>query len=325
MTVLSVAFANAPVGADAVGGAERILSDLDRALVEQGHVSLVAACEGSKAAGELFTGAIQAVIDRALASRRVDLIHLHGLDFHQWQWPAEIPAVVTLHLPIDWYPPDIWRRYTPGTTFVCVSETQRRSCPPELRDCPVIVNGVEAPAYAAAATREFALVLGRICPEKNQHAALEAAALAGIPALLGGQVFPYAAHEAYFREQIEPLLAPGRAEFLGPLTHARKWELLSRARCLLHPTQAPETSSLVAMEALAAGAPVIAYPSGALAEIVEHGVTGFLVHNVKEMAEAIARTNEISPGACREAASKRFAARRMIREYLDLYRRLTHG
>jgi glycosyltransferase involved in cell wall biosynthesis len=209
-----------------------------------------------------------------------------------------------------------------------VSETQRRSCPPELRDSPVILNGVALPACLESKS-DFALTLGRICPEKNQHEALEAGSLAGVRVLLGGQVFPYQDHRTYFYERIVPLLNGHDSgmlhEFLGPLAPLRKQQLLGAARCLLHPTLAPESSSLVAMEALAAGTPVIAYPSGALPEIVDDGVTGFLVHNVEEMASAMNRVDEIRPEDCRDVARQRFSRERMIQDYFQLYSVMTEG
>jgi glycosyltransferase involved in cell wall biosynthesis len=103
---------------------------------------------------------------------------------------------------------------------------------------------------------------------------------------------------------------------------ARKRRLLSAARCLLVPSLAPETSSLVAMEALACGTPVVAFASGALAEIVEPGVTGFLAGSVDEMAEAIRRCGQIDPSACRRVARERFSLREMTDAYLSLYSRL---
>lgn len=338
LTVLSIAYPFAPTRPNAVGGAERILSDLDAALVERGHVSLIAACEGSNPAGELFaahvpegeideaarrtaTSNLQAAIDRARETRRIDLIHMHGFDFHQYRLPENVPALVTLHLPPSWYPAEIWRRYAGRVAFQFVSESQRGSAPPEFRDAPVIANGVSAPALAHVRKRDFAVAMGRICPEKNQHAALEAAARAGVRVLLAGHVFPYAEHVTYFHEKVEPLLSRGGNRFLGPLAPQGKWRVLASARCLLHPTLAPETSSLVAIEALAAGTPVIAYPSGALPEIVEHGVNGFLAAGVEEMAAAIANCDRIQPEACRRTAH-RFSLDRMVRSYFALYEKL---
>jgi glycosyltransferase involved in cell wall biosynthesis len=343
LTVLSVAYPFAPVGEDAVGGSEQILSVLDSALVAQGHTSLVAACEGSETAGKLFpvpllegelleepqrrwyTEQLKAAIERALLLHRVDLVHMHGLDFFEYELPAGVPVVVTLHLPVAWYGAERLKRLRARVQMCCVSESQRRTCPPELSDVPVVENGVALPDWRADESKgDYALVLGRVCPEKNVHAALEAGTQAKTRVLVGGRVFPYREHQEYFEEKVEPLLnqrgAGVRHEFLGQVGAAERQELLMHAKCLLHPTLAPETSSLVAMEALAAGTPVIAYRSGALTEIVEHGVTGFLVDNVEEMAEAIRRVDAISPEVCRKAAEQRFRKERMVEKYFVLYR-----
>ena len=340
MTVLSVAFPFAPVGPCGVGGAERILAELDAALVAEGQRSLVVACAGSLVAGELFAAPMperalisesdrrwhrwrfQAAIDRALSKYRVDLIHMHGMDFDQHVLPPDIPVLVTLHVPVEWYTPHVWETFAGRFQFQCVSESLRRSGAKVLGNVPVIENGVPLPTVRLDREREqFALALGRICPEKNVHEALEAGTLAGTQVLVGGHVFPYREHSEYFHEKVEPQLVQNGAmhRFLGPIESERRQRLLARAKCLLHPTLAPETSSLVAMEALAVGTPVIAYPSGALREIVEDGVTGFLVNSKEEMADAIRRVHQIRPEACRAAAETRFSRERMVREYFDLY------
>lgn len=343
LTVLSVAYPFAPVGVDAVGGSEQILSVLDHALSAAGHTSLVAACEGSQTAGRLFpvpllkeevlnppqrkwyTAQLKAAIDRALLLHRVDLVHMHGLDFFEYDLPPEISVLVTLHLPIAWYGTERLSRLRARVRMCCVSASQRRTCPPELDDVPVVENGVALLPWTPGEPRgDYALVLGRICPEKNVHAALQAGTRARIRVLVGGRVFPYREHQGYFEKSLKPLLdqpALGVThEFLGQVGTQQRQALLARAKCLLHPTLAPETSSLVAMEALAAGTPVIAYRSGALPDIVEHGVTGFLVENVEEMAEAIRKLPAISPEACRRAAERRFPQERMVEKYFDLYR-----
>jgi glycosyltransferase involved in cell wall biosynthesis len=340
LTVLSVAFPFAPVGPCGVGGAERILAELDAALVAAGHRSLVVACAGSLVAGELFAAPMperalvsesdrnwhrwrfQAAIDRALSKHKVDLIHMHGMDFDQHVLPPGIPMLVTLHVPCEWHRPEVLEAYAGRVQFQAVSAFQRRSTPKLLGDIPVIENGVGLPAIRLDRERDdFALALGRICPEKNLHEALAAGTKAGTRVLIGGHVFPYREHSDYFEDKVQPLLngEPVAHRFLGALETERRQRLLARAKCLLHPTLAPETSSLVAMEALAVGTPVIAYRSGALPEIVEDGVTGFLVDNVDEMADAIGRVHEIRPENCRAAAEKRFSRDRMTREYLDLY------
>jgi hypothetical protein len=137
LTVLSVAYPFAPVGPAAVGGAEQILSRLDRALVEAGHASLVLAGEGSEVAGELIAmpaecGCIdeaarerawmrhRRAIAQALARHRVDLVHMHGVDFHAYLPATSLPILVTLHLPLACYPAEVLRRAPRNLRFHCV-------------------------------------------------------------------------------------------------------------------------------------------------------------------------------------------------------------
>jgi len=344
LTVLTVAYPFAPVRNDAVGGAEQIASMLDAAIVTAGHRSIVAACEGSCTLGELFAGCtlrmtlleetasrrfriqFQEALDRALATRKIDVIHMHGFDFHQYSLPENIPIIVTLHLPLDWYPDKIWNRNIEQIHFCCVSDSQHKMAPKHSGPITVIPNGVTIPFIDEVEFTfepdDVAVAMGRICPEKNLHEALQAATLARTPLLLAGRVYPYPEHIDYFERKIKPGLdvcAGPRHQFLGPLSAAGRFRLLSRAKCLLNPTLAPETSSLVTMEALAAGCPVIAYRSGALTEIVEPGVTGFLVDSVDEMAAAIHNVGVISRNACRSKAVRSFGKDRMIHSYLKLY------
>jgi glycosyltransferase involved in cell wall biosynthesis len=151
--------------------------------------------------------------------------------------------------------------------------------------------------------------------------ALRAAHEARVGLLLAGASFPFDEHRRYFESQIAPLLDRDR-RFIGAVGWRRKSILLAQARCVLVPSRAPETGSLVAMEALACGTPVVAFPAGALPSIVEHGRTGFIVSDVHEMAEAIRRCDAIRPEHCRRAAEERFSAAIMVRRYLAVYRRL---
>lgn len=336
LTVLSVAYPLAPVGPDSVGGAEQVLARLDAALVEAGHRSLVTAAEGSIVAGTLLPtplpdgpldeaararahAAHRRAIRDALARWPVDLVHLHGVDFHAYLPPTGVPALATLHLPLAWYPPEALRPTRPDTWLHPVSAAQRRAGPPDLPLLPAIGNGVDVDRLRARhARRRFALALGRVCPEKGFHLALDAARRAGVPLLLGGTVYRYAAHERHFRDEIVPRLDRER-RFLGPVGFARKRRILTAARCLLVPSLVEETGSLVAMEALACGTPVVAFPRGALADVVEHGVTGYLVEDERGMADAIHAADRIDPEACRDAARYRFSAARMAERYLNLY------
>ena len=339
LTILNVAYPFAPVGPDAVGGAEQILTQLDEALTQAGHRSVVLACEGSSAKGALVsvprpTGVFDDTligkthdqyrrsIQNCIEEWPLDLIHLHGVDFYDYLLPDAVPVLVTLHLPPHWYPSKIFRLERPQTYLHCVSASQRRACPACPKLLPEIENGVlVSNCDRLQAKRNLVVSIGRICPEKGFHIALNAAKRANIPMMLAGQVFPYESHEKYFQSEILPRLGSTR-QFIGPVGPNEKQNLLGSARCVLVPSLVPETSSLVAMEALASGTPVVAFPAGALADIVEHGKTGFLVHDEHEMSQAIEASRELNSEVCRQAARERFAQGAMIGKYLALYKRL---
>lgn len=337
LTVLNVAFPLAPVRPDTAGGAEQVLLQMDSALVHTGHRSIVLACEGSEVAGTLIkvpAGCAPfndhahrraqkqhaAAIKDALCSQRIDVVHMHGLDFHTYLPPAGRPVLVTLHLPLELYPPEALSPPRPNTWLHCVSAAQHAARPRNAAFLPPISNGVALSPAGSRNSGDFALYLGRICPEKGVHLAIEAAKRAHVPLVVAGAVFPYETHMRYFREEIAPRLDSER-RFIGSIGPSERDSLLSRARCLLLPSLIEETSSLVAREALAAGTPVIAFPRRALLEILNHGHNGFVVDCVEQMADGISAAASINPDACRRTASQ-FPLARMIDEYFALYRRL---
>jgi glycosyltransferase involved in cell wall biosynthesis len=307
--------------------------------VEAGHRSIVIACEGSSVRGELHAiesasgviddatrerthAAVRSAIANVIARTAIDVIHLHGIDFAKYL-PQEGPRVLaTLHLPPSWYPRDAIAPTRPRTWVHCVSREQAAACPPSDRLLEPIENGVEVERFAMRPRwRRGVVALGRICPEKGFHFALDAAHRADVALTLGGAVFGYDAHVRYFREEIRPRL-DARRRFVGPLRFRRKRRLLASSCCLLAPSVAPETSSLVAMEAIASGTPVVAYRAGALPSIVEDGVTGFVVDDAVQMAAAIRACEGLDSARCRQVARERFSARRMTDRYLALYARL---
>lgn len=342
LTVLNVAYPFAPVGPDAVGGAEQVLTQLDLALTRAGHRSLVVAQKGSVTAGTLLSipAPVGPVTDTARARIHqhtfhailaamdrwpVDLVHLHGVDAAAYLPPGDVPALLTLHLPPSFYPAEIFDPPRPCTFIHAVSDSQHRSCPSCPHLLPPIANGVET-AFdpPGRGERDDVVALGRICPEKGFHLAIEAAKLADAALQLAGAVFPYPDHERYFTQQITPRL-DDRRRFIGPVGVEAKRRFLGGARCLLAPSLVPETSSLVAMEAMACGTPVVAHPAGALAEIVEHGRTGFLVTDVREMAHAIRAAGRLDRDVCRRTAQRRFDVRRTTERYLERYQQLAAG
>jgi len=260
------------------------------------------------------------LIRATLARYAVDLVHMHSLDFHSYLPDDSTPTLATLHLPPDWYPSELFHLKRKHLYLNCVSSSEERACPPSHLLLPHIPNGVDiSRLQGRCAKGNFALAMGRICPEKGFHFALDAAKLAGSDCLLAGQVYPYPAHEDYYKNEIAPRL-DSRRRFVGELGFKAKRRLLLQAKCLLIPSTVQETSSLVAMEALAVGTPVIAFPSGALPEIIEHGRTGYLVSDAREMAKAIRSIHKIDPEDCRSEAKRRFSVQRMVERYLEAYR-----
>jgi glycosyltransferase involved in cell wall biosynthesis len=255
------------------------------------------------------------VLERVLSRYEIDIVHFHGLDFHAYVPRTSAPMLATLHLPLSWYPEAI--RNQSSVHLNCVSHSQG-----DGTGLPVVENGIDVLRYRPVVRKsEYALWLGRICPEKGVHLALEAAHKADIPLVVAGPVHPFASHQKYFRDQVEPLL-DDRRRYVGPVAGAAKERLLAEARCLLVTSLVAETCSLVSIEALSSATPVIALRSGALPEVVRQGITGFIIDSVDEICSAIAGLDKISPSQCRTEALTRFSGGRMAAAYLSLYKRI---
>lgn len=319
------------------GGAEQVLWSLERELAARGLATAVAASKGTVVSGELLdTGAAPTEPDRfeererrhseaiirMCRQRRFRLVH--DKSGHFWRHAARIrqPVLATLHLPRSFYSPALFTSIAPNVFFNCVSEPQAS----EFRDLPnflgVVPNGIAVERFPlVVAKRDYFVWIGRICPEKGTHLALDVVQRLAAKLILIGSVYPFSWHQEYFEREIRPRLeaAGPMAEFVESPSFARKVELLSHARALLIPALAAETSSLVAMEAMACGTPVVAFTRGALPEVIRHEKTGFLVNDLDGMADAIGRVSRIDPKRCRAEAATRFSAKRMADGYMRLY------
>jgi glycosyltransferase involved in cell wall biosynthesis len=340
MRILSIAYPFAPVRPDTAGGAEQVLAMVERAVCEAGHESIVIAARGSEASGRVIEiPAVEGTIDederqrvydavkmqtaRVMEESKIDMVHMHGVDFYNYMPAGKPKVLVTLHLPIAWYEREQLEISRHGLFFNCVSSSQFETAPANDSIIGYIENGVTIPEIPAMVKKEnYAVSLGRICPEKGFHIALDAARMAGIGLTIAGQLYKYPAYERYYLKQFSPRLDGKKYKFIGAVGPEKKIELLSRARCILIPSLAAETSSLVAIEAIACGTAVIAFQAGALPEIVEEGKTGFIVQDVFEMAEAVNKCDSIDPQYCRMRARERFGRERMCREYLELYKNI---
>jgi glycosyltransferase involved in cell wall biosynthesis len=167
--------------------------------------------------------------------------------------------------------------------------------------------------------------VGRICEEKAPHVAIDVAARAGLPLVIVGPEQLYSCHQRYADQHLKPRMNSSRVHFAGNPDFTRKAELLRNARALLVTSQAEETSSLVAMEAMACGTPVLAMNRGALAEVVAHGETGFVVNTEDEMVEKISCVDDISREACRAHTVRKHSATKMGTRYAELYARVVEA
>ena len=341
LTVLSIAFWLTALGPGSVGGAEQILSQIDAALVRRGYRSVVIAHPQSKVSGTLIPtlaingpvshetwqaahDAIRRAISYALARYPVDIVHMHDMHFANFLPPGDVPTLVTLHVPPNWYKEQAFQVERRNTFFHCVSRSQREAFPPGIQLLPDIENGVAGELLVPTPKirrRDFVAMLGRICPEKGFHLGLRAARLAQTGALLAGRVFPFPEHERYFSEQILPELDSTR-RYIGAVGLRARRRLLASARCVIVPSLVPETSSLVAREAIASGTPVLAFSRGALPEIVEQGKTGFLVDDESALPDAIHACRSLDPEHCRQAAKRFLTPDRMVDNYIAAYRRI---
>ncbi len=210
----------------------------------------------------------------------------------------------------------------------------------EFHDTPVVSISKAQQAYLAGAAWErtvhhgvppalfragrgdggYLAFLGRISPEKRVDRAIEIAGRSGKRLRIAAKVDP--ADIEYFERQIRPLLGLPHVEYVGEITETEKSDFLGGAEALLFPIDWPEPFGLVLIEALACGTPVVAYDEGSVAEIVEEGVTGFLVQGVSEAVAAVNRVPSIDRAACRRSFEDRFTAGRMARDYVEIYERV---
>jgi glycosyltransferase involved in cell wall biosynthesis len=345
MRILYTAYPLLPVTEESAGGAEQMLLTVERELAGRGHYTAVAACSGSRVAGRLVTtGEAPTAPDgfeqrecehterilthlRSCAGRGrgYDLVHDKSGSFWRCAAALEIPMLATLHLPRDFYRAELFDSVPPNLFFNCVSGAQARSFAGLPGMVGAIRNGIAVDRFPfTGRKRDYLLWLGRICEEKGTDVAIAVAHATGKPLILAGQVYPFSYHQRYFDERICPHFAAGASgtTFVDSPSWEQKVELLRHARALLVPSRCDETSSLVALEAMACGTPVIAFRRGGIPELVLEGETGWLVDTPEQMAEAVERVGAIRPGRCREHVATSYSAARMADEYEELYGRV---
>lgn len=337
MRILYIAYPLLPVNDASAGGAEQMLWTLEREMSRRGHETTVAACAGSAVSGKLHpTGTVptgsdtfelrnrehQHAIRNLLQYVEFDLIHDESGSFFAGASNLWMPLLATLHLPRTFYPGVDWKALGSKMTVNCVSAAQAHTFADVPNLSGWVQNGIAIERFPLQAYKEdYLLWMGRICEEKAPHLAIEVSRQSGRKLILAGQVYPFRYHQEYFAREIEPQLGE-QVVFIDSPTFEKKVELLGKAAALLIPSQVEETSSLVAMEAMARGTPVIAFQRGALGEVVVDWRTGFLVEDLFGMTFALDHLHAVRPDVCRQHVERHFSAKRMADDYERLYRRI---
>jgi glycosyltransferase involved in cell wall biosynthesis len=320
------------------GGTERVVSYLTEELVRQGHeVTLFAS-------GDSQTDAIlRAPCDRALrlnpqcrdplpyhlimlnrvarSAEQFDIIHFH---IDQLQFPIFAPlwskTLTTTHGRLDL--PDLsplFREF-PMMPLVSISNAQRAPMP-WANWCGTVHHGIPGDLYALGrGDGGYLAFIGRISPEKGIDKAIEIARRAGLPLKIAAKVDN--ADRAYYNAKIKRLLNGQGVEFIGEIGEQGKQEFLGRAMALLFPIDWPEPFGLVMIEAMANGTPVIACRRGSVPEIIEPGLTGFVVESVEEAVAALPRALALDRRTIHRRFEQRFSVERMARDYVALYEKV---
>jgi len=203
---------------------------------------------------------------------------------------------------------------------VSISNSQRRPLP-QARWVRTVHHGLPAQLLVPKPIKpSYFAFLGRIAPEKRVDRAIRIAEHCGVPLKIAAKVDKV--DQDYFQEQIKPMLASSNCEYIGEISDREKSEFLSGAIVLLVPIDWPEPFGLVMIEAMACGTPVIAFNRGSAPEVVDEGVTGFIVEDVNGAIGAVDRLGHLSRERVRRRFEERFTARRMAQDYLNVFRSL---
>ena len=243
-----------------------------------------------------------------------DLIH-NQADFVPLAFSrlVDVPQVTTIHGFSSPRIVPVFKAYEDRVHYVAISDADRH---PDLQYAATIHHGIRIDEFPFDPQgSDDLLFFGRIHPDKGAAEAIQAAIATGNKLLMAGII----QDEAYYAHAVEPYLDGERIVFNGPVGGAARTRALGHAKALLHLIGFEEPFGLSVIEAMACGTPVIAYNKGSMPELIEHGVTGFLVDTFEEAVAAIGRIDEIDRRACRRAVEERFTVERMADKYRALY------
>ena len=320
------------------GGTERIVAYLTEELVRLGHkvtlfasgdsvtsAELVPVCRRSfrqnKRAKDYLSREVLLMDHVMQRADEFDVIHFHtGCLHYLISRHLTVPYVTTLHGRLD--TPESHRLYERFREMPMISISNAQRAPwPCANWQTTIYHGLPQDLFRFhSEPGSYLAFLGRASPEKRVDRAIEIAKRVGMPLKIAAKVDP--ADRRYFKREIEPLLTDPHIEWLGEINDKHKDEFLGNAYALLFPIDWPEPFGLVMIESMACGTPVVAYAGGSVEEVMEDGVTGFVVNDMERAVEAVRRVGDLSRARCREVFDKRFTARRMANDYVKVFTRL---
>ena len=324
------------------GGTERVVAHLCDALVDQGHEVTLFSSADADTKARLIAVRDQAIrLDPAplksdlaahlfmLAEVRrraadFDILHFHVDMVHFPMFEAVAGrTLTTLHGRLDLKDPAGVYALWPQYPLVSISDAQRRSLA-DANWAATVHHGMPAELYKfSPKSQGYLAFLGRISPEKRPDRAIAIAKRLGRRLKIAAKVD--AADRGYFHSVIEPLLDDPLIEFIGEIGDAAKSDFLGGADALLFPIDWPEPFGLVMIEAMGCGTPVIAWRCGSTPEVIDHGVTGFLVNSQAEADRAVERVASLDRAAIRRRFELRFSAAAMARRYVSCYQDLLDG
>lgn len=316
------------------GGTERVVSYLTEELVRLGHQVTLFASGDSVTSARLETGCSQALrlaracvdplahhtvmLDKVLTmADQFDILHFHTDYSH---FPAtralRLPTVTTLHGRLDM--PDLrplYQRFD-QQPLVSISQSQREPLG-RVNWVGNVYHGLPRNLYRAQSGGDYLAFLGRISPEKRPDRAIAIAVKARMKLKIAAKVDPV--DRVYFENTVKPLLEHPNVEFLGEISEGQKNDFLGKAYAYLFPIDWPEPFGLAMIEAMACGTPTVAFRCGSIPELIDDGVTGFIVDSEEEAVDALKRVGQLSRARCRATFERRFTACRMAKDYLNIY------
>jgi len=339
------------------GGTEIVLYNLIEEQVAQGHDVTLFAPGDAKTSAKLVSFFPRSLIDSGvpwdahlksyyhlykaveyIKQHQFDIIHVHlssSSDMFVFPLIADLgtPVVATLHSRFPFDRVQLWTgdadkyymEWVSRVPMIAISGKARAEVTYPINFVGVVHHGLPLAQFRPTVTQpeNYLVWLGRLVPEKGPHLAIEAARAMDMPLILAGTIDRHVGEATdYYEHKIKPCIDGERVKYIGPVNMQQKIDLLSRAKAFLNPITWEEPFGMVMIEAMAVGCPVIAFARGAAPEIVAHGRSGYLVHDLNEMIQFIGKIDALDRKVVRAHVAENFSAESMANKYMRIYRKV---